>query len=65
MYMNIVDFPCSGCGVKHTLLRSDGRQLCLNCLLCRRGTEVGAAAGCAAASGPQTDLSTRSAPQHG
>jgi hypothetical protein len=42
--MYIVNLPCQRCAVEHTMLRSDGRLLCMNCLLHRRpATEDGPA----------------------
>ena len=34
--MYIVNLPCPRCAVEHTVLRSDGRLLCINCLLRRQ-----------------------------
>jgi hypothetical protein len=34
--MYIVNLPCPRCAVEHTMLRSDGRLLCINCLLHHR-----------------------------
>ena len=34
--MHIVNFPCPRCTVEQTVLRSDGRLLCINCLLRRQ-----------------------------
>ena len=40
--MHIVNFPCPRCAVEHTMRRSDGRPLCINCLLRRRSTRADA-----------------------
>jgi len=34
--MHVVAFPCPRCTVEQTVLRSDGRLLCINCLLRRQ-----------------------------
>jgi hypothetical protein len=41
--MYIVNFPCRRCAVEHTMLRSDGRLLCINCLLRRQPAVMDAA----------------------
>jgi hypothetical protein len=38
--MFIVGRPCPDCGVRETVNLSDGRPLCLNCLLRRRPTRM-------------------------
>ena len=34
--MHVVNFRCPRCTVEQTVLKSDGRLLCLNCLLHRQ-----------------------------
>ena len=34
--MHVVNFACPRCTVQQTVLRSDGRLLCINCLLRRQ-----------------------------
>lgn len=40
----IVALPCPRCAAERTMRRSDGRTLCLNCLLRRRGAETSSVA---------------------
>ena len=35
--MYAVTFPCPRCAVERTMRQSDGRPVCVNCLLRRRG----------------------------
>jgi hypothetical protein len=39
--MTVVERTCGRCGIRHTILLSGGRMLCLNCRMrCASGTRV-------------------------